>query len=150
MTVMMHGEAPLSVTAVAQTNKPAEYPKVDDDATIILRYPQAAGGADAVVGLAVRTQGYGGVRHERLRDRRRSDDGDDTLRGEEQTGDGDDHGAAGAIELAGVSGGDRARAIDGTHDLSALDTKIATMQILDAAKRSVKEGRTVVVTPVAK
>ncbi len=41
MTVLMHGHAPLSVTAVAQTNKPATYPHVDDDATVILRYPNA-------------------------------------------------------------------------------------------------------------
>src|ERR1700720_192542 len=41
MTVLMHGEAPISVTAVAQTDKPEIYPKVDDDATLILRYPKA-------------------------------------------------------------------------------------------------------------
>ena len=41
MTWLMHGEAPLSVTAVTQTNKPEKYPRVDDDATIILRYPHA-------------------------------------------------------------------------------------------------------------
>ena len=41
MTWFMHGEAPLSVTAVAQTDKPQIYPRVDDDATIILRYPRA-------------------------------------------------------------------------------------------------------------
>ena len=38
MTVLMHGAAPESVTAVAQTDKPDIYPHVDDDATIILRY----------------------------------------------------------------------------------------------------------------
>jgi predicted dehydrogenase len=40
MTWLMHGQAPLSVTAVSQTDKPDEYPRVDDDATIILRYPK--------------------------------------------------------------------------------------------------------------
>jgi predicted dehydrogenase len=40
MTWLMHGEAPISVTAVSQTDKPDEYPHVDDDATIILRYPK--------------------------------------------------------------------------------------------------------------
>jgi glucose-fructose oxidoreductase len=45
VTVMMHGQAPESVTAVAQTDKPDIYPKVDDDATIILRYK----GAQAVL-----------------------------------------------------------------------------------------------------
>jgi predicted dehydrogenase len=41
MTMLMHGQAPLSVTAVAQTDKPAKYPHVDDDATVVLRYPKA-------------------------------------------------------------------------------------------------------------
>src|SRR5258705_3994935 len=41
MTVLMHGEAPVSVTAVAQTDNPEIYPKVDDDATLILRYAKA-------------------------------------------------------------------------------------------------------------
>ncbi|KAK8103100.1 oxidoreductase [Apiospora sp. TS-2023a] len=38
VTVLHGGLAPESVTAVTQTNKPDEYPKVDDDATVILRY----------------------------------------------------------------------------------------------------------------
>ena len=40
-TVLMHGELPLSVTAVAHTDKPAIYPHVDDDSTILLQYPKA-------------------------------------------------------------------------------------------------------------
>jgi predicted dehydrogenase len=42
-TWLMDGELPLSVTAVTQTNKPDLYPKVDDEATIILQYPKAQG-----------------------------------------------------------------------------------------------------------
>ena len=41
MTWLMKGERPLSVTAVTQTNKPDIYPNVDDEATIVLRYPKA-------------------------------------------------------------------------------------------------------------
>jgi predicted dehydrogenase len=37
-TVLMHGKAPISVTAVAQTDKPDIYTRTDDDATIILKY----------------------------------------------------------------------------------------------------------------
>src|SRR6185437_11130105 len=40
VTWLTHGETPISVTAVAQTDKPKLYPRVDDDATIILRYPK--------------------------------------------------------------------------------------------------------------
>lgn len=36
----MHGETPLTVTAVTNHDKPEEYPRVDDDATIILQYPK--------------------------------------------------------------------------------------------------------------
>ena len=41
MTWLMKGEAPLTVTAVTQTNKPEIYPNVDDEATVILGYPKA-------------------------------------------------------------------------------------------------------------
>ena len=41
MTYLMHGQQPTSVTAVTQHFKPAIYPKVDDEATIIVSYPTA-------------------------------------------------------------------------------------------------------------
>ena len=41
MTYLMRGQPPISVTAVTQQLKPAIYPKVDDDATIIVAYPDA-------------------------------------------------------------------------------------------------------------
>ena len=41
MTYLMKGEAPLSVTAVTRQFKPAIYPKVDDEATIIVTYTTA-------------------------------------------------------------------------------------------------------------
>jgi predicted dehydrogenase len=41
MTWLMDGERPLTVTAVTQQIKPQIYPKVDDDATVILTYPRA-------------------------------------------------------------------------------------------------------------
>ena len=40
-TWLMHGEMPESVTAVTQHMKPEIYTKVDDDSTIILKYPHA-------------------------------------------------------------------------------------------------------------
>ena len=40
-TWFMDGEKPVSVFAVAQHLKPEIYPKVEDDATIVLTYPQA-------------------------------------------------------------------------------------------------------------
>jgi predicted dehydrogenase len=41
MTYLMRGEKPTSVTAVLQQYKPKIYPKVDDEATIIVTYPSA-------------------------------------------------------------------------------------------------------------
>lgn len=41
MTYLMKGEKPVSVTAVTQHFKPAVYPKVDDEATIVVTYPAA-------------------------------------------------------------------------------------------------------------
>jgi scyllo-inositol 2-dehydrogenase (NADP+) len=40
-TWLMNGERPQSVTAVTQTIKPDVYPKVDDEAVIVLKYPKA-------------------------------------------------------------------------------------------------------------
>jgi predicted dehydrogenase len=41
MTWLMQNETPVSVTAVLQQIKPEVYPKVDDQATIIVTYPHA-------------------------------------------------------------------------------------------------------------
>ena len=41
MTFLMHGETPLTVTAVVTHDKPEIYPKVEDDSTITLTYPHA-------------------------------------------------------------------------------------------------------------
>lgn len=41
MTYLMNGQQPVSVTAVTQQFKPDIYPKVDDEATIIVTYPKA-------------------------------------------------------------------------------------------------------------
>lgn len=41
MTYLMNGEQPVSVTAVTKQFKPDIYPKVEDEATIIVTYPKA-------------------------------------------------------------------------------------------------------------
>lgn len=41
MTYLTGGQAPLSIMAVTQTHKPDIYPDVDDDATIIVTYPNS-------------------------------------------------------------------------------------------------------------
>src|SRR2546430_12797320 len=41
MTWLMDGQTPEAVTAVTQTFKPDVYPRVDDEATIVIAYPKA-------------------------------------------------------------------------------------------------------------
>jgi predicted dehydrogenase len=43
MTWLMDNQRPLAVTAVTQRIKPAIYPRVDDEATILVEYPKAQG-----------------------------------------------------------------------------------------------------------
>ncbi len=43
MTWMMDNQRPLKVTALTQTDKPQIYAKVDDEATILVEYPEAQG-----------------------------------------------------------------------------------------------------------
>jgi len=43
MTWLMDNQRPLKITAIAQTEKPAIYTHVDDEATILVEYPKAQG-----------------------------------------------------------------------------------------------------------
>ncbi len=43
MTWLMDNQRPLKVTAITQTDKPAIYPRVDDEATVLVEYPKAQG-----------------------------------------------------------------------------------------------------------
>jgi predicted dehydrogenase len=43
MTWLMDNQRPLKVTAITQTDKPAIYPRVEDEATVLLEYPGAQG-----------------------------------------------------------------------------------------------------------
>ena len=43
MTWLMDNQRPVAVTAIAHTNKPRIYPRVDDEATILVQYPRAQG-----------------------------------------------------------------------------------------------------------
>jgi glucose-fructose oxidoreductase len=151
MTVLMHGEAPVSVTAVAQTDKPEIYAKVDDDATLILRYPKA----QAVLMPSwnwsfsrkdMEVYGTGGyaitVGADRLRVRYRGE------KDESQTT------AAPLAKaesnslsyLAAVLHGH----VDPDGDLSSLDTNMVVVQILDAGRRSAQTGRTVEIAALPK
>ena len=43
MTWMMDNQRPVAVTAITQTIKPQSYPRVDDEASVLVEYPKAKG-----------------------------------------------------------------------------------------------------------
>ncbi len=144
MTWLMHGETPLTVTAVTNHDKPEIYPHVDDDATIVLQYPHAQAVIQAswnwpfsrkdmeVYGSTgyVLTVGPDQVRLRYEHDRDEHLTTAPSLATSESNS---------LDYLAAVLSGQ----IKDQGDLSALDTNIVVMQILDAARQSAKEGRTV-------
>lgn len=149
VTWFLHGEAPLSVTAVAQTDKPQTYPRVDDDATIILRYPRA----QAVLMPSWNwpfsrkdtevygTKGYAiAVNATQLRERFAESSPETSLTAPPLAAPEDTslHYLAAVVRGQLVPHG----------DLTALDTNVIVMEILDAARESARTGRTVDLHPL--
>ncbi len=149
VTWLTHGEIPISVTAVAQTDKPNLYPHVDDDATIIVRYPKmqavlmpswdwsfnvkdmalyGAKGSAVTVGpdqLRVRYEGQS--RSTLLTPPPLLAPQDDSL-----------HYLVAVLRGQLIPKGDP----------TALDTNIIVMQILSAARDSARTGRTILLKPL--
>ncbi|HMK38778.1 MAG TPA: Gfo/Idh/MocA family oxidoreductase [Bacteroidota bacterium] len=141
-TYLMDNQRPLTVTAVTQQLKPDLYPRVDDEATILLTYPHAQGIIQASwnwpsgrkdlevfgAGASVSTVG---------RDRVRVRAGDGT---EKEV-------ASAPLESPGddplsylsavVRGGIR------PAGLSSLENNLVVSEILEAARRSAASGRTI-------
>ena len=151
MTWFMHGETPLSVTAVAHTDKPQIYPHVDDDATVVLQYPHA----QAVLlpswnwTFSVKdTQVYGTKAYAiadngtHLRERFSESSPEESLTATPLAAPQDSslHYLAAVIRGQMVPKG----------DLTALDTNVIVMQILDAARTSARTGKTVELQPLAR
>jgi predicted dehydrogenase len=144
MTWLMHGESPLTVTAVLNHDKPEIYRDVDDDATIVLTYPHAQaviqaswnwpfGRKDMEVYGAT---GYAiTVGADKLRVRHEHDSEERLVTAGPLSAPENDPLTYLDAVLTGrtLSNG----------DLSALDTNIVVMQILDAARLSARTGRTV-------
>jgi len=150
MTVLMHGRAPESVVAVTQTDKPDIYPHVDDDATIILRYPKT----QAILMPSwnwsfdrkdMEVYGVDGsaitVKHDNLRVRYRGQDAESLITAPPLPDD-----ESNSLNyLAAVLRG----RLKPDGDLSSLETNMVVMQILDAALRSSQTGRAVPVTELS-
>jgi glucose-fructose oxidoreductase len=149
MTWLMHGETPISVTAVALTDKPDIYPHVDDDATIIVRYPKAQAvlqpswnwpfsRKDMEVygarGYAI-TEAADHMRHRLPGDKAESEAEVPPLTGPQHNS---------LDYLAAVMRGQ----IHPDGDLSSLETNMIVVQILAAARESARTGRTVELKPL--
>ena len=141
MTWLMHGQRPIAVTAITHQYKPEVYPKVDDDATILVEYPGATGQIEASWNWPYSIKdlevfGEHGYLHSlngtdidiRMRENRRSSVKAQPL--QEPINDPLNY-------LSAVLHG----RISGTGDQASLKYNIIVMQILDAAKRSAKEGK---------
>ncbi len=144
MTWLMHGETPLTVTAVVNHDKPQIYPKVDDDSTIILAYPHAQA---VIMGswnwpfARKDMEVYGATGYaitvgpDQLR-LRLAHEGEEHLTTPSSLSPPQDN------SLDYLSAVLRGQIVP-TGDLSALDTNVIVMQILDAARESVRTGRSV-------
>ncbi|MEZ4729850.1 MAG: Gfo/Idh/MocA family oxidoreductase [Caldilineaceae bacterium] len=145
MTWLMEGAAPLSVTAITQQIKPMIYPNVDDEATVILTYPHAQCIIQASWNWPyhrkdLEVYGKTGYLHavDRQTVRLRADakSQEQTLTLPPQPAPHDDPFAY----LAAVVRGDVAVA---ATDLSALANNVMVVRILDAARTSAQQGKTV-------
>jgi predicted dehydrogenase len=138
ITWLMHGQAPIAVTAVTHHIKPAIYPKVEDDATILLEYADATGIIEAswnwpfsikdweVFG----TTGYlHALNDKSLQERTKRSYDSVTV-----------HPAAYRDNIPYLSDVLSGKTDPG-NDLSSLPNNLIVVRILEAATRSAKEGR---------
>jgi predicted dehydrogenase len=144
MTWLMDGQRPQTVTAVTQQLKPEVYSRVDDDATIILTYPKA----QAIIQASwnwpfdrkdMEVYGQTGyvitVKRDDLRVRRGANQSQEEQLAAKPVAPPYDN------ELSYV----RAVIVDGAKPdaLSSLETNVTVTEILDAARRSAADGKTV-------
>jgi predicted dehydrogenase len=145
ITWLMGGAEPLTVTAVLQTLKPEIYPRVDDEATVILTYPHAQGIIQGSWNWPVGRKDmeiYGqsgylvAVDDRTVRVRMRDDRAEETLSlppAPELVSDPFNYLAAVARGVETVAPG----------NLWSLENALSVLKILDAARVSAREGRTV-------
>jgi glucose-fructose oxidoreductase len=146
MTWLMDGQSPTSVTAVVQQIKPDVYPKVDDEATIILTYPHA----QAIVQASwnwpfdrkdMEVYGKTGyaitVARDQLRVRRAGSEEEKITAPPIPPPDDDPMNYLRAVVLGGLK----------PQGLSSLETNVVVMEILDAARRSAGAGKTIQLPP---
>ncbi len=147
MTWFMHGQRPIAVTAIARHYKPEVYPKVEDDATILVEYPGATGQIEAswnwpfsIKDLEVFGEHgyYHALNGTEITSRMR-----ENIKGSKKSAP-----LAAPINdpIVYLAAAIKSE-IPATDDQSSLKYNMIVMQILDAAKRSIKEGKRIILTP---
>jgi len=149
MTYLMQGQRPTSVTAVLQHLQPNDYPNVDDEATIILTYA----GAQAIIQASwnwpigrkdMEIYGVQGTlvaeNRNTLRTRLSETAAETSRTLPERAAPEND---AFPYFKALIEG----RLSPGKYDPSSIDNNMLVMEILDAAIRSARQGRTVQLEP---
>ena len=146
LTWLMDGKRPTTVWALTQTNKPDLYPKVDDEATLVLGYEGAQGVIQASWNWSFSrkdmevygTKGYALADNRndiRTRFDESSPDTKQTLA--ELPYPYNDPFALFAAQIRG-------RVKPQEHELSSLENNLIVVEILDAAKASAKSGQAVI------
>ncbi len=144
MTWLMQGIKPIAVTAVARHYKPAIYPKVDDDATIILEYPLATGLIEASWNWPFSIKdlevfGQKGYLHA-LDGKNIVSRMQENIKGEKTAKPLIAPINDAMVYLTAVL----QKKISGTDDQSSLKYNMIVMEILDAAKRSAAMGKRII------
>ncbi len=143
MTWLMHGERPLAVTASALHIKPDVYPKVEDDVTILLTYAKAQGVIQASwnwpyarkdLEVYGQTGSVVALDRDHLRVRRTEKDAAQDQVVPAPPAPYDEPFAYLAAVVRGTAPEDV---------LSSLATNLLVVEILDAARQSVREGKTI-------
>ncbi len=142
MTWLMDGRRPISVTAVVQQIKPDVYPKVDDEATIIMTYRHA----QAIVQASwnwpfdrkdMEVYGQTGyaitMGRDQLRVRRAGGEEERVTAAAIPPPNDDPINYLRAVVLGGLK----------PQGLSSLETNLVVMEILDAARQSAASGKTI-------
>jgi predicted dehydrogenase len=137
----MKGKAPIAVTAVTRKIKPAIYPNVDDDATILLEYEDATGIVEAswnwpfgIKDLEVfGTTGYLHAQNgTTIRERKK--DSYEMVEVKQPAY------VSNLVYLSDVLSGK----IKAENDLSSLGNNLIVVKILEAARKSAAEGKRIV------
>jgi predicted dehydrogenase len=145
VTWLSNGAKPVSVFAITQTLKPEVYPKVDDEATIVVEYPtmQAIIQASWNWPVARKDMEVYGVRGYFICENRQDvwyrlseETKEQRLKLEEQTYPYNDPFALFAAVI-------RKQITLPAYDLSSLENNMLVMELLEAAKKSAKTGKRV-------